>query len=176
MHSWQGFTGGIQQVVLITVLCFKWSVKKKCVAKVLQGVWERFLYENNHKSDFYKFNNKLADIPVLPFPRNQKQELNFQQDLATRIFFCLYWVALFFKRMPNLIGFYKKIFWHVIASCIIVPWLEVLTKKIVHLTSWRTGKKLIIVESCWSTNLLQIFSHVLSKPRKYFQGTLSGLR
>ena len=78
MHSWQGFTGGIQQVVLITVLCFKWSVKKKCVAKVLQGVWERFLYENNHKSDFYKFNNKLADIPVLPFPRNQKQELNFQ--------------------------------------------------------------------------------------------------
>ena len=30
----QGFAEGILQVVLFTILCFKWSVKEYCVAKV----------------------------------------------------------------------------------------------------------------------------------------------
>ena len=36
VHSWWGFAEGILQVVLFTVLCFKWSVKKHCVAKILK--------------------------------------------------------------------------------------------------------------------------------------------
>ena len=36
---------GVLEVVLCTVLCFKWSVKKYCVAKILQGIWEWFLFD-----------------------------------------------------------------------------------------------------------------------------------
>ena len=43
---WRGFAAGVLQVVLFTVLCFKWSVKRHSVAKILQGIWERF-----HKSN-----------------------------------------------------------------------------------------------------------------------------
>ena len=37
-HSWWGFTEGVLQVALFTALCFKWPVKKHCVAKILQGI------------------------------------------------------------------------------------------------------------------------------------------
>ena len=94
------------------VLCFKWSVKKPSVAKILWRIWERFLYENNPNYNSYKFSDKFTFIPVLSFSRSQKQEPNFQQvgDLVTRnIFvFCLKRVALYFKGMPNSIDFYKE--------------------------------------------------------------------
>ena len=92
-HNWRGFAEGVLKVVFFTVLCFKWSVKKHCVAKILQGIWERFLYENNRNYNSYKFSYKFDFIPVLSFRRNQKQESNFQQvgDLVTRNIsvFCL---------------------------------------------------------------------------------------
>ena len=113
---------------LFTVLCFKWSVKKSCVARILQGILERFLYDNNCNCNSYKFSYKFAFIPVLSFRRNQKQELKFQQvgDLVTINIsaFSLLRVALYCKGIPNSIDFYKKIFWHVIPVRIIVPWLE----------------------------------------------------
>ena len=89
-------------------------MKKHCVAKILQGILERFLYENNHNYNSYKVSYKFDFIPVLSFRRNQKQESNFQQVgvLATRnnSVFCLWRVALYFKAMPNLIDFYERVF------------------------------------------------------------------
>ena len=54
------FTAGFLQVVL-----FKWSMKKHCVANILQGTWETVLYENNCNYDSYKFCYKFAFIPFL---------------------------------------------------------------------------------------------------------------
>ena len=34
--SWRGFAEGVLQVVLFTVLCFNWSAKKQCVARIFQ--------------------------------------------------------------------------------------------------------------------------------------------
>ena len=68
-------------------------MKKHCVARILQGILERFLYENNRNYNSYKFSYKFDFIPVLSFRRNQKQEPKFQQvgDLVTRNIsaFCL---------------------------------------------------------------------------------------
>ena len=88
-HDWQGFAAGTVYVVLFTVLCLKWSVKKRFIPKILQGIWETFFYENNRHHNSYKF----AFIPFLPFHRNQEQDSNFQQlgGLITRNIsvFCL---------------------------------------------------------------------------------------
>ena len=54
-------------------------MKKHCVAKILQGISERFLYENNRNYNSYKFSYKAAFLPVLSFRRNKKLESNFQQ-------------------------------------------------------------------------------------------------
>ena len=63
--------------------------EKTLCRKVLQGVLERFLYDNNRNYNSYKFDV----IPVLSFRSNQKQESDFQQDgdLVTRNIsaFCL---------------------------------------------------------------------------------------
>ena len=48
------------------VLWFRWSVKRHCVAKISQGIWERFLYENNRNYNFYKFIYKFIKF-VLSF-------------------------------------------------------------------------------------------------------------
>ena len=102
-----------------------WSVTKHCVVKILQGIWERFLYENNRNYNSYKFSYKFTFIPCLSFHRNQKQASNFQQvgDLVTRNIsvFCLQWVVLYFKGMTNSIDFYKRISLHVIPIRIKFP-------------------------------------------------------
>ena len=40
-----GFAEGVIKVVLFSVLRFKWSVKKSCIANVLLAIWEIFLHE-----------------------------------------------------------------------------------------------------------------------------------
>ena len=59
---------------------------------------------------------------------NQKKESGFQQvgGLVTRnnSVFCLKWVVLYFKAIPNSIDFCKVIFLHVIPVRIIVPWYQ----------------------------------------------------
>ena len=45
----------------------------------LSPISETVFYENNHNYNFYKFSYKFAFVPFLSFPRNQKQEPNFQQ-------------------------------------------------------------------------------------------------
>ena len=74
IYSLWGFAEGILRVVLFMILHFKWLLKKHCVAKFLQGIWKRFLYENNHRFNCYKFSYKISYIPALYFHRNQNQE------------------------------------------------------------------------------------------------------
>ena len=121
-HSWRGFAGAVLQVVSFTVLYFKWSVKKHCVAKILQGIWKIFLYENNCNYNSYKFSYKSTLISFFSFRRNQKQESNIYQDgdLVTRNIY-LFCFTIYFKGIPNSKDFYKRIFLHVIPARIIVP-------------------------------------------------------
>ena len=60
--------------------------EKHGVAKILQGILDRFLYENNRNYNSQNFSYKFDSIPVLSFQRKQKQQSNFQQvgDLETR--------------------------------------------------------------------------------------------
>ena len=89
-------------------------MKKHCVARILQGILERFLRENNRNYNSYKFSYKFDLIPVLSCRRNQKQESKFQQlgDLVTKNIsaFCLWRVALYFKGTANLKGFSDMLF------------------------------------------------------------------
>ena len=83
---------GVLQSVLYTVICFMWLVKKPRVAKILQAIWEIFLYENNCNYNSYKFSYKFTWTTILSFCRNQEQESSFPQvgGLVTNIFvFCL---------------------------------------------------------------------------------------
>ena len=61
-HSWQGFAEVVLQVVLLTVLWFKWSVKKYCVVKVLLATWQIFLHENNFNYKSFRFSHKFTFI------------------------------------------------------------------------------------------------------------------
>ena len=85
-----------------------YKLKKHCEAKVLQGIWERFLYENNRNYDSYKLSYKFTFIPFLSIHRNRKQDSNIQQvgGLVTRnsFAFCLKRVALYLKGVLNSIG------------------------------------------------------------------------
>ena len=112
VHSWRGFAEGVLQVVLSTILWFKWSVKKHCLAMILLPVWEIFLHENNCHHNSYRFSYKFAFILFFSFLTHQKQESGFQQvgGLVTRNIsvFCLWPVALYFKAMPNQYTFLKE--------------------------------------------------------------------
>ena len=70
--------------------CVSSNQWENTVAKILQGMWERFLYENNCNCNSYKFSYKSVFIPFLS---NQRQESNFEKvgDLMTRNIsvFCL---------------------------------------------------------------------------------------
>ena len=98
--------------------------EKQCLAKILLAIWDIFLNENNRNYNSYRFSYKFAFILFFSFLTNQKQESGFQQVgglVTTNIsVFCLQRVALYFKAMPNSIGFYKGIFLHVISVRIIV--------------------------------------------------------
>ena len=100
-------------------------MKKYYVAKISQGILERFINENNDNYNSCKYSYKFAFTSCLPFRRNQKQEINFHQvgDLVTKNIsvFCLWQVTLFFNGVPNSIGFYRRIFLHFISTRLIVP-------------------------------------------------------
>ena len=51
--------------------------EKHFLAKILQGIWERFLNGNDRNYNSYKFSYEFDFIPFLPFRKNQKQELKF---------------------------------------------------------------------------------------------------
>ena len=116
--------------------------KKNCAAKVLLAIWEIFLHENNRKYNSYRFSNKFAFILFL-FSK-PKKESGFQQvgGLVTRNIsvFCLKWVALYFKAIPNWIDFCKGTILHVIPVRIIVPWYQSAFRKSHAFLSSLTGK------------------------------------
>ena len=98
------------------LFCLRFSVsnnkwKIHCVAKILYWICDRFLYENNRNYNCYKFIYKFAFIPFLPFFKNQTQESNSRQvgDLVTFKVF-VFFIALYFKGMPNSRDFQKRIF------------------------------------------------------------------
>ena len=131
---------GHLQVALFTILWFKWSVKKHCVAKVLLAIWEIFLHENNCNYNSYRFSYKFAFIFFLSFIANQKQESGFQQvcGLVMRRIsvFCFWRVTLYLIAMSNSIDCYKGIFLHVIPVRIIVSWRKK-TPCYMHDSAWR---------------------------------------
>ena len=96
-------------------MCFKWSVKNYYVAKILQEIWEGFLYKKNRNYNSCKFSYRFTFIPSLSFHKNLKQEPNCQQvsGLVTRnsLAFCLSRVVLYFRVKPNSIDFCKRIFY-----------------------------------------------------------------
>ena len=70
------------------------AISKKTLGKILQGIWERLWYKNDHNYDSYKF----SFIPFFSFHRNpknkkKKKKSNLQQlgGLVTRnsFAFCL---------------------------------------------------------------------------------------
>ena len=67
VHSWWGFAEGTLQLVLFKLLCFKKLVAKHCVGKILQGIWERVLFEHDHNYNSYKFSFKFTFIPLFSF-------------------------------------------------------------------------------------------------------------
>ena len=93
---------------------FMWSVKKHCVAKVLPVIWGKYLHENNHNYNSYRFSYKFAFILFSSFLTDQKQESGFQQvgGLVTKNIYVFVYI-LYFKAMPSSIDFYKGIFLYV---------------------------------------------------------------
>ena len=61
---WRGFArAGILVVVLFAILCFNWSVKENCGAKILLTIWETLPYENHCNFDSCKFSyNSLLSL------------------------------------------------------------------------------------------------------------------
>ena len=101
-------------------LCFKLSVKKHCIAKVLLAIWEIFFHENNRNYDSYRFSYKFGFIPFFSFLPNLKQESESQQvaGLVTRNIYVFLFIAS--CALPQR-DFYKGILLHVIPVRIIVP-------------------------------------------------------
>ena len=85
---WRRSTG-----VLLTVLWFKWSVKKLCLAKVLPAIWESFLHDNNHNYNSYRFSYKFAFILFLPFLTNEKQESSASWWSGNKKYLCFLFIV-----------------------------------------------------------------------------------
>ena len=102
---------------------FQVIIEKTIWTRILQGNWERFLYEKDRNYNYCKFSCKFTFTYFLFFHRNQKQESYFQQGggLVTRNSFAIYLqrVALYLKGMPNFVDFIKG---PVAPAPIIVPW------------------------------------------------------
>ena len=106
-------------------MCFKWSLKKHCVAKILQGIKERFLYENNRNYNSYSFSYKFALIPVIVFLEKAKTRAKTWTSCwsGNKKYFCCLFTA---NRalLLNYIEFNRlllKYFFHVIPTRFIVP-------------------------------------------------------
>ena len=91
---------------------FQVTIEKTICTRILQGNWERFLYEKDRNYNYCKLSCKFTFTHFLFFQRNQKQESYFQQvgGLVTRNSFAIYLqgVALYLKGMPNSVDFYKR--------------------------------------------------------------------
>ena len=107
---------------------FQVIVKNHCIAKIIQGIRQTLLNKNNCTYNCHKFSCKFFFIFFLSCRRNKKKRVKFSSswwsdDEKYFFLFCLSWVALYFKAMPNSIDFFKRIWLHVIPARIIVPCL-----------------------------------------------------
>ena len=74
-------------------MCFKCPVQEALCSKILELIWETFLYENNRYYDSQKLSFKFAFISFLSFHRNQKQKSTFEQVgglITKKYFYCFY--------------------------------------------------------------------------------------
>ena len=136
VHSWRGFAESVLQVALFTVLWFKWSVKKHCVAKVLLAISDIFLHENNGNYSSCRFSYKFGFILFVSFT-SQKQKPGFQEVVrlvVTNISVCLERVQPYFKATLNSRDFCKAIFLHFVPVRIIFPCLKLWKRTLRSLT------------------------------------------
>ena len=106
MHSWKGFTEDVHQVVLFTVLSFKWSKKKHNLAKILLETCTNFTiisFKNKCKFHSYKYSYIL--VFILFFLRIKFSASWWSKN---KKYFCI--LFLYFSGMPNSIDFYQGIF------------------------------------------------------------------
>ena len=104
--------------------CFKWSVKKHCAAKILQGIWERFLQENNYNVTII-LTILVTNSPLSLFYLFIKAKTRIKCSACwwcgNEKYSCFLFTASCAKGMPNSIYFYKMIFLHVTPARIIIP-------------------------------------------------------
>ena len=105
----------------LTILCFKWSVKEHCITRISIAIWQIFFMKINFNS--YKFRCRLAFIHLFCHFIETKNKNEIFRNMAVWLWeefplFCLNWVALFFKYIPNSIDLYKTIFYHEIPDCL----------------------------------------------------------
>ena len=91
-HSWWGFVEGVLQVVLYSVLWFKWSAKKHCVAKVLLAIWKMFLHQNNRNYNSYRFSYGFAFILLFSLSYKPKTRIRFSATWwsGNKKYFCFF--------------------------------------------------------------------------------------
>ena len=93
--------------------CFIYGFAFQVISEKILSSKEAFLFESKCNYNFCKFSYKFACIPLFSFRKNQQQELIFQQvsGLVTKekYFFCIQWVALYVKVIPNSIDFCKGV-------------------------------------------------------------------
>ena len=115
---------GRSKVVLFKVLYFKWSVKKHSVAKIFQGIWDKFSDKNNLKYNSYKFSFafKFTFTHLQP---NRRIKFSASWWSGNEVYFCFLFVtsrALLHRYVE--FKFNKRIFLRVIPARIIVPWFK----------------------------------------------------
>ena len=104
------YSEDILQVVLFTVLWFKWSVKKHCLAKVLRAMLEMFLHENNCNHNSYKCSHKFVFTPI------------FSEEIFKNVFFFKQRHLKLFLYLEE--NFFEKLswnFWDILVFQDVVP-------------------------------------------------------
>ena len=73
-----------------TILCFKWSVKEHCIARILLAFWVTFLYENNCNFNSYTVSYKLAFKPFFVLSYEPKIRIDSLESLwsGNEKYFC----------------------------------------------------------------------------------------
>ena len=96
---------------------------KNSVAKIWQGIWDTFLYENNRNFNSNKFGKKVNFI--LSFHRNRKKRIQFLISWwsGNEIYFSFLVIESrsLLQRYAESKNFYKRIFLHVIPARVIAP-------------------------------------------------------
>ena len=116
------------QVVLFTILWFKWSVKKHCLGQVLLATWEIFLHEKSRDSNSYRFSHKFFFYLLFIFSYKPITRIGVSASWwsGNEKYFCFLFIAsrALLQSHAEFNRLYKIIFLDVIPVRIIVSWLD----------------------------------------------------